>query len=208
MLRNAVIPVPAPIDQVLAWSLDGIGRPGSWLTAAERIGVAAEARASLAGMPGPDAPISDELAEVAQAVAEAPGDITPEWIDGLEAAGLGRFPYVEAAGVVCRMSVIDTIAFGLGAEPPQLPEAQPGEPHRQVPEGAVRTRAWVPTVGPGHAMSSLSAVDEERESMERLSDVLYLEEVVPVKTLEKGGLVRSQIEVLAARTSYLNDCYY
>ena len=31
---------------------------------------------------------------------------------------------------------------------------------------------------------------------------------LPVNTVKKGGLVRSQIEVLAARTSYLNDCFY
>ena len=74
--------------------------------------------------------------------------------------------------------------------------------------GAERTRAWVPTVGPGHALSSFSAVDEERESMLRLSDALYLEEVVPVNPVSKGGLIRSQIEVLAARTSFLNDCFY
>jgi len=104
--------------------------------------------------------------------------------------------------------VIDTVAFGVGATPPPLPPGREGLPSRKPPDGAGQTRAWVPTVGPGHALSSLSAVDGERQSMLRLSDVLYLEHVVPVNLVDKGGLVRSQIEVLAARTSYLNDCFY
>ena len=203
-----MIEIPEETGAVLQWSLDGIGKPGTWLSAIERVGVAAEARAALAGVPGPEAPISDELAEVAHAVAEAPADITPEWIDSLEANGLDRFSYIEAAGVVCRVSVIDTVAFGLSAELPPLPDPIDGDPSRVPVPDAVRTRAWVPTVGPGGALTSLSAVAEEQDSMKRLSDVLYLESVIPVNTVEKGGLVRSQIEVLAARTSYLNDCFY
>ncbi len=208
MLDQALLTVPQDYRAALQTALDGVGSPGTWLTGAERRGVAAEARASLAGTPGPDAPISTELAEVAHAVAEAPADITPEWIDELEARGLDRFSYVEATGVVCRVAVVDTFAFGVGAEPLPLPEARGGEPRRIPVEGAMVSRAWVPTVGPGHAMSSLSAVEEERASMQALSDVLYLKEVVPVRQVEKGSLIRSQIEVVAARTSYLNDCFY
>lgn len=208
MLDNSVLPVSSAIRDVLTWTIQGIAKPGTWLTGAERVGVAEQARASLAGTPAPTPTVSDELSEVAHAIAEAPADITPEWIDELEARGLDRFTYVEAAGVVCRMSVIDTVAFGVEATPPPLPAPEDGVPTRiPVPE-AVQTRAWVPTVGPGHALTSLSAVEGERESMLRLSDVLYLEKVVPVDTVEKDGLVRSQIEVLAARTSYLNDCFY
>lgn len=208
MLHDAALAVPAETSDVLAWALRGIGEPGTWLTSRQRLGVATEARASLAGTPGPDAPISDELAEVAQAVAEAPGDITPDWIDDLESRGLDRFSYVEACGVVCRMSVIDTFTFGVGATPPPLPPPRDGEPSRRPVAGATRSRAWVPVVGPGGAMTSLSAVEGEHESMQRLSDVLYLSDVVPVTKSPKGGLVRSQIEVLAARASFLNDCFY
>lgn len=208
MLTGSALPVPDAIRNVAAWVVEGIGRPGSWLTGAERVGVAEQARASLAGTPGPESDISDELAEVAHAVAEAPADITPEWIDELEERGLNRFAYIEASGVVCRMSVVDTLAYGLAATPMTLPEPTPGEPPRVPREDAEISNSWVPTVGPGHALSSLSAVAEEQESMMRLSDVIYLERVVPVEMVEKGGLVRSQIEVLAARTSYLNDCFY
>ena len=208
MLDNSVFPVSSAIRDVLTWTIEGIAEPGTWLSGAERVGVAEQARASLAGTPAPTPTVSDELSEVAHAIAEAPADITPEWIDELEERGLDRFSYVEAVGVVRRMSVIDTVAFGVGATPPPLPQGGEGTPSRKPPDGAVQTRAWVPTVGPGHALSSLSAVDGERQSMLRLSDVLYLEHVVPVNLVDKGGLVRSQIEVLAARTSYLNDCFY
>ena len=208
MLDDAVLPVPSDVLDVLAVTLAGIATPGTWLSGAERLGVATHARASLAGVPAPDVPISDDLADVAYAVAEAPADITPEWIDELEANGMTRFAYIEATGVVCRMSVMDTIAFGLSATPPPLPAPRPGEPPRVPREGAEISNGWVPTVGPGHAMSSLSASAEEEESMRRLSDVIYLEHVVPVEMVERRGLVRSQIETLAARTSYLNDCFY
>ena len=90
MLDQALLPVPPNYIEALRAALDGVGSPGTWLTGAERLGVAAEARASLAGTPGPDASIPAELAEVAHAVAEAPADITPEWIDELEGRGLDR----------------------------------------------------------------------------------------------------------------------
>ena len=208
MLTGAAITISPGYEEVLALTRDGIGSPGTWLSGHERVGVAAEARASLAGDPGPGASISQELAEVAHAVAEAPADITPEWIEDLERRGLDRFSYVEAAGIVCRIAVIDTFALGVGAETPSLPEARSGEPSRVPVRGAVISRAWVPMVGPGHALSSLSAVEEERDSMQRISDVLYLEQVDATGAVEKGGLVRSQIELVAARTSYLNDCFY
>ena len=208
MFDDSSLIVPAAVQDILMWSLDGIASPGTWLTGAQRVGVAIEARGSLAGNASPSPSISDELSEVAHAVAEAPADITLQWIEELEDRGLDQFTYVETAGVVCRISVIDTVAFGLDATPPPLPQPRAGEPSRVRVVGAERTRAWVPTVGPGHALSSFSAVDEERESMLRLSDALYLEEVVPVNPVSKGGLIRSQIEVLAARTSFLNDCFY
>jgi hypothetical protein len=207
MLDDALLPVPDSMRDVLTWVVDGIARPGSWLSGAQRIGVAEQARASLTGESGPSVTISDELAEVAHAVAEAPADITPDWIDELEARGLNRFGYVEATGVVSRMSVVGTIAYGLAATPPPLPPPTAGKAPRVPRKGAIMSNGWIPTVGRGHALSSLSAVAEEQESMLRLSDVIYLERVVPVEMVEKGGLVRSQIEVLAARTSYLNDCF-
>ena len=127
MLDNSVLPISTAIRNVLTWTIEGIAEPGTWLTGAERVGVAEQARASLAGAPAPTPTVSDELTEVAHAIAEAPADITPEWIDELETRGLDRFTYVEAAGVVCRMSVIDTLAFGLEAAPPDLPAPEDGE---------------------------------------------------------------------------------
>lgn len=196
--------VSAAIEQTLLH----IAQPGSWWTGVERVDLARVARDALAGVEWPPNSLPDTAVEAAQAVAEAPDYITPDWIDDLERRGLARPAYVEIIGIVARISAVDTYAHGAGVEPFDLHHPHDGEPSRHVPDGLVET-AWVPTVGQPGAPNALTVVPGEHHAQEELHTALYLGygEMADLDAT-KDGLHRTEMELVAARTSYLNNCFY
>ncbi len=188
-----------------------LAAPGAWLTGAERVAVASAARAAMrpdladpAAPPGP--PV---LVEAAVRVATGAATIRADDVARWEAAGLGPLPYVETVGIVSRLSAIDVAAFGLGREPRPLPVPRDGEPTRALADDAVIDGGWVPTVGRASAPSSLSAVPAEVDAMFDVAGVLYLTLVeMGDLTRVRDDLHRTQMELTAARTSWLNDCFY
>lgn len=187
--------------------------PGTWLTGEQRVAVANRARRSIdAGDGDPADPADDPLLAAAHRVAAAPSSITAGWIDGLESEGLHRLAYVEVVGVVARTCAIDTFQWALDQPRPPLGDPLDGQPSRVVVDGARQTSAWVPIAGPANAVTALSAVAEEARARSQLSEALYLDdERVHLAATGGGardGLTRPQMELLAARVSHHNDCFY
>ncbi len=148
-----------------AW--ERIASPGTWLTGAERVAVAAAARAARAcalcrerraalspragegahdGDPGP---LPDALLDAVHRVATDAARIGRSTVDELASAGVGDTHYVEAVGVATQLLGIDAFhrALGLPLEP--LPAPRAGEPTRRRPSGAADEGAFVPMVKPG-----------------------------------------------------------
>ena len=128
-------------------------------------------------------------------------------------------------GVVTLLAGIDYTARALGAPPPALPEPLAGEPSRRRPATAKPGVAWVPMIDPADAdgpeadlypdlefvpniMRALSLVPSEARALHRSSDAHY----VAMQDLANPGarrdLDRLQIELVAARVSALNECFY
>ena len=129
-------------------------------------------------------------------------------MNGLLADGLTSEAYVEVIGIVGRVSAVDSLMFGIGAQPQPFPIPAEGEPTRMMADGAAMNGALAPTVGPPGAPSALSAVPAEVDAMFELHGVLYLSlEEMGDPAIEKT-LTRAQMELIAARTSLLNDCFY
>ena len=123
--------------------------------------------------------------------------------------GLDPYGYIEIVGIISRLMAIDTASYGLGLPLHEFPTAIGGEPTRTKPDGSAITTGWAPTVGPATAPSSLSAVPVEAEAMFDVHGVLYLSlDQMFEMQIEREGLSRPQIELIAARTSSLNDCFY
>jgi len=181
---------------------------GTWWTGAERLAIAAEARRALAGET-PSGTLPPPVAQATRRIAVEAATIRGTDVARWENDGLGAFGYVEIVGIVSRLAALDITAFGLGREAPRLPEPQPGEPSRAQADGAVVTTGWAPTVGPATAPSSLSAVPAEAEAMFDVHGVLYLtmDQMFEMQ-IERDGLSRPQIELVASRTSALNECFY
>jgi hypothetical protein len=117
--------------------------------------------------------------------------------------------YVELVGIVCRMVAIDTAAFGLGLDAPPLPVPSNGDPSGALADDVDIVDAWVPTQGPAFPPSALSAVPGATELLFDVHDVLYLSiEEMGSNDAARNGVSRAQLELTAARTSFVNDCFY
>jgi len=193
----------APIDAVVDEQWSRLGEPGTWLTGAERVDLIRVARD-----PGVDVGLDTPTRRAAAAVAHDAARITAASVDGLESDGLPRERYVEVVGVVSRVAAIDTYELGLGRSPRDVPTARPGEPDRTVDATARRRAGWVPTVGAIGPPSALSAVTAEATEQEALHGALYLTYADMADLRTERGLSRAQMELVAARVSYLNDCLF
>jgi hypothetical protein len=186
---------------------DRLASPGTWWTGAERVALAAVARAARVGA---ELPVTNLPATAVEAAARFSADphVDLAWVEDLERQGLERPAYVEILGVVARLDAVDTFLFGIGAPARPLPDPRPGDPSGAPVLAARIDDGFVPTVGQAFAHNALSAVAAEQEAQYDLHGVLYM-------TMEEMGdlalvrdLDRVQIEFVAARTSLLNDCFF
>jgi hypothetical protein len=139
--------------------------PGTWLTGAERVAVAAEMRnagtcdfckqqkAALSpnSVQGTHQSVSDLapiMVEVVHRIASDPGRLTKSWVRGAVAGGISDGAYVEIAGLVSAAMIMDTFAAAIGHDPVPLPDPVSGAPSRYASAGAKRAAAWVPIVEP------------------------------------------------------------
>ena len=106
-----------------------------------------------------------------------------------------------------------------------LPQPQPGEPARELVAGTEVSGGWVPMVHPDRAEGLVKDMYAlVRGSAGFVFNVARALTAVPVALIgffrafspnynthgevPDGGLIRPQLELLAATTSSLNDCFY
>jgi hypothetical protein len=219
-----------------------LAAPGTWWTGAERLAIAAAARAAAAcplcrerrealspGAPGgrhADAGgLPAPALEAVHRIASDPARLSRRWREELRAAGLGDAAYVELVGVVATLVGIDAFCRGLSLPPHPLPEPIAGEPSRRTPAAAGEQGAFVPMLpnrrpsGPeadlwdtprtGNVIRALSLVPDEVRTSSLLARAHYvgMQELAD-PALRRGALDRPQIELVAARISARNECFY
>ncbi len=184
------------------------------------------AHASLGALP-------DRVVEQIHRIVTDPGRLTRKWFDSVLASGTSDTEYVEILGVVVTVVSIDTFCRAIGVPPHPLPQPTMGEPHRRRPATArQRGEAWVPMIHRkdldgelateeerilarswgavvGNIRRALSLVPEEAHAWFQLVEIQYL----PGKWMrdfvnEYRAISHAQIELIAARVSVLNQCFY
>lgn len=206
MLTDSVLsPHPTRADAVArAWTQ--LTTSGPTLNSAERLDVIAVARQAWDGTTGPAQPTV--LAEAAYWLAKDAGGLRSEIVDDFERRGLDRSRYLEAVGVVSRLANVDFYTRGIGGPLLDLPEPDGSAPTGEAHPDAVITDGWVPATGPLFAPASLDALPAEGEALRDLHEPMYM----PMAEMGDPGFVdvltRAQIEFVAARTSFLNECFY
>lgn len=182
--------------------------PGPELSSSQRHAVIADARAAWAGAGAPN-PHRGVAGEAAHWLALDAEGLRAEHVADFEARGLGRWTYLEIVGIVGRLANIDWYVAALGASELGLPEGVSDEPPTGTRHAdAVVSNMWVPTVGQTFAPHVLDGHPDEGQALRDLHQPMY----VDFSRLDDAGyaddLTKAQIEYLAARTSYLNECFY
>lgn len=207
---NAPIPIRNDLADAFRQVWTRLAQAGTWWSGAERVAIAAIGRAAYQGHRIPQDPLlSPPAREAAALLGEQPAAVTQELIATWESRGLDANRYVELIGIVAQVTAVDTFhrAMSLTLEP--FPDPQPGKPSRETPASPARkTKAWVPMVGPPTIPTSLSAVPQEMAALEALHGSAYLSYPEMADPAVRKGLSRAQMELVAARTSAINECFF
>ena len=187
---------------------------------------AALSPAAVLGHHDGDRALPDAAVEVAHKLRTDSGRLSEGWYMAQLEAGLSDAQYVELVGVVTMATGLDMFARALGVPADALPQPKPGHPRHDRPRGAKPNGAWVPTVAeadvtdgeadfypPGAVIpniaTALSLVPSEVRMLRALSAAFYMPiERVSDPTFHRGPLDRPQMELVAARVSAINECFY
>ncbi len=233
MYHQAPVPVRPEIEAAHREIWAALGRPGTWWTSAQRIGIAREARRARAARglaPAVDAPVEPTLPEVAVEAARRiggdPASLDEGWFGSVRDR-LSDAEYVELAAIVVQTVSVDVFCRGLGVPLHAYPSPTAGEPSCERPATAVEEEAWVPTVPSGepggevaqalygghqmpNVIRALSLVPADAGLAIRQCEAQYLEipQVIDAGFEPGRGLSRAQIELIAGRVSAINECFY
>ncbi|WP_419842197.1 alkylhydroperoxidase-related (seleno)protein [Candidatus Poriferisodalis sp.] len=144
-----------------------------------------------------------------------PGTLTQDWYRSIIGRGIDPLAYVELVGLVAQANCVDRFADALGLPRIALGEPVDGPPTQHTAPTPVEYQVkyhWVPTaeLKMPNVIKALSAVPAENEALFILSDAQYvpMDRVRGELINDQNSLSRPQIELIAARTSKLNECFY
>ena len=208
----ASFPLPTPSRYLESFSTvwEHLAKPGAWLSAADRVRVAEAIRSAVepAAIPA-DLPDDELLLDTVRRITQVPFKLHRGWFDQVtDRLGLGV--YAELAALVAQVVPIDRFCALVGRELEPLPDPGVGDPTREVSSALVDRGAWLPMAPmPGaNVAAALSYV--ELDNLLRLGVVRAMYSGTEFGDLEwhDRALSRPQIELLAARTSSHNKCFY
>ena len=219
---------PRPVDPAILSAFEavweGLAVAGTWWTATERVAIVAATRRSLRlplGETAPDIAVLSDLVgpdglspltrEVVRRLAVDAGRITREWAT----AAIGRMGhghYVETVALVVQTVPIDLLCDLLGRPRQALPVPGKGEPSRVVPDGLGQEGAFVPWAVDGwsgpNVARALSFVPQDNSRCMAVVTSMYSGRHFEEMVWRHRALSRPQVELVAARTSAVNECFY
>jgi alkylhydroperoxidase family enzyme len=154
-----------------------------------------------------------------------PQRLSKGWFQRMLDGGLSEGQYVEAVGIIAFTAGIDYFCRALGIPPFELPDARPGEPTRHTPEGLSAGGAWVSMLAPEDAVGpetdlygsiafvpniarALSQVPDHARLLQSETRTHYVDLAALGDPRVGRDLDRIQIELVAARVSAINECFY
>lgn len=224
-------PVRSVVRQSHDEAIKAYSHPGTWLNAETRLTILKERRAAarcklckdriealspytVTGEHDSVTDLPPQLLEIVHRVSTDSGRLTKSWFDEVIASGVESEEYVEIVGLVATSLIVDSFATALGCELQEPPVAESGEPARERNPDIVDGNAWVP----------LLDVPQEPTDVElpTAPNIFRAMGLVPAAiahffsvmraqyslTEYDISLSRSQVELIAARVSALNQCFY
>jgi hypothetical protein len=169
--------------------------------------------------------LAEALVEIVHRLRLDPQRLSREWFERVTAAGLDEGAYVELIGIGAFSAGVDYFCRALGIEPFALPSPLPGEPSRYRPPNARAGTAWVSMIAPEDAAGAeanlypaggfvpniaraLSLVPDHVRMLQLESASHYVPMSDIPNPMVRRSLDRLQIELVAARVSAMNECFY
>ena len=205
-------------------TLQAIAEPGAWWSGEDRVAIVRAARAApacalcadtdtaarldadLAGREHDnDGALPPIAVEAVHGIRNDSGRLTRRWFDHVIDMGMQPESYVELVAVTASSIIVDTFAKGIGAQPPPLPDAIPGKPSLERSDDVVDADAWLPLAREGRAniLRSLGLVPDASQLFFQAFESSYY-----MRPDSRFSLDRSQVELVAARVSAANECFY
>lgn len=170
--------------------------------------------------------LSPVVVDVIHRIGTDPGRLTATWYEQTMAGDITDGQYVEIVGVIACVIPVDAFHRALGIPIEPLPEPRSGDATGYRPNGATLSGGWVPMMrerdldsneaglygegASGNVIRALSLVPAELKMVHALSVAMY----IPQNQISDFGasgdraIDRRQIELLAARVSAINECFY
>jgi hypothetical protein len=202
-----------------------IAEPGEWWNGKERIAILEQVRIARDENPSssstpltdlsiePDPIISPLIKEIVNEVTCNSHKIDEKWAKGVISL-IGEGKYSELVSLVVNVLPIDIFCLLLGRPVVSLPVPKNGTPSESTPEGLSGGEAFVPWrtenwVGPNVARA-LSYVPADNAIRMKLVESMYAgsDQFISMIWDENEPLDRTQVEIIAARTSAINECFY
>tara|TARA_B100000686_G_C16725751_1_gene937706 strand:+ start:893 stop:1564 length:672 start_codon:yes stop_codon:yes gene_type:complete len=205
---------------VIVW--EHLGKPGSWWTGEERIAIANEIRScNPKKLWDKDKPLEsyakqgDEILTpyikaVVRMISNETASITEDIYREITEE-IGEDKYAELAALISQVVPIDHLSDALGVQRETLPEVRLGSPLNERPSGLVNDVGFLPTFPADnlpHVAISLSLAQADNARRMLLVRAMYSGASFGDMIWNHRHLSRPQIELVAARTSALNECFY
>ena len=158
-----------------------------------------------------DSTLSSEALEAVRKIAADAGTIDRSWASN-QIAALGEGPYAEMVSIVASVTAIDAFSEALGRPNEPLPSAAGGSCSQDKSKSTADIGGYLPMVDPWEGPNVSRAL-----SLVPTANQLFMTNVSSMYGGNGGGfndmvwdgpLSRPQAELLAARVSSINECFY
>ena len=195
-----------------------IASAGSFWSDVDRLEIAKQARAARSQRSDlpfnrsyPDSRLNRNTLETVRKVAADAGKIDRLWAKK-QIASIGDGPYAELVAIVASVSAVDAFSEALGRPREMLPKATGGSCSGVKSDNATDIGGYLPMVDPWDGPNVSRAL-----SLVPAANALFMQNVSSMYVGRGGGfndmvwdgpLSRPQAELLAARVSSVNECFY
>ena len=203
-------------------TLESIAEPGAWWNGEDRLAMVRAARTApacslcarrsrelsahaVAGEHDNDSELPAIAVEAIHAIRNDSGRLTRRWFDDVIDMGMLPQAYVELVAVTAASVIVDTYAQGVGGDLPKLPAPVEGPPTLERSDDVVDAGAWLPLARQGRAniLRSLGLVPSALKLFFGAFGHSYY-----MRPDTAFALDRAQVELVAARVSAVNECFY
>ena len=216
------LPVDETTPEAHRATLRAFGEPGAWWSGEDRLAIVRATRKAphcslcvqrgealspgdVRGEHDDDGKLPPIAIEAVHSIRNDSGRLTRRWFDHVIDMGMPTEAYVELVAVSASSVVVDTFAQGIGHDLPALPDAATGSPSFERSDDVVDAGAWLPLAREGRAniLRSLGLVPSApRLFFNAFGSSYYM------RPDSRFALGRPQVELIAARVSAVNQCFY